>query len=160
VTISPEELSRLLDSHWGPLVAWVSSVPDAEDVVQQTFVALAGLHEAPENARAWLYKTAKNRAINAHKSALRRTARQRKASRPEQANLPTNTKAEISELKELLGRLSLEQREVIAAKIWGQFTFDEIAQMQGSSKATVWRNYNAAITSLRSIYGVTCEEKT
>ncbi len=155
--LPPEEISRLLDSHWGPLVAWVGPAPDAEDIVQQTFVKLAGLATAPDNPRAWLYKVAKNKAINANKSAQRRKARQQLVSKSERATVPVNSTAETSELKNFLQQLTTEQREVVAAKIWGQLTFDEIAVHLEISKATAWRIYNSAIESLRSFYDVTCE---
>lgn len=157
MSLSPEELSRLIDAHWGALIAWVGAAQDAEDVVQQAFVSLAGLVEAPDNPRAWLYKTAKNKAINAHKSSKRRLARQQLASKPERTAMPENSTAEISELQALLENLSQEQREIVVAKVWGQLTFDEIASIHGSSKATVWRIYNTAIELLRSLYGVTYE---
>ena len=157
MSLTPEELSRLIDSHWGPLVAWVGSKADAEDIVQQTFVALARLAQAPENPRAWLYKTAKNNSINAHKSKERRRNRQQLAAKPESVAAPTNSLAESAELKSFLTRLTLKQRQVVSAKIWGQLTFDEIAEHQGISKATAWRIYNTAIESLRSFYDVTCE---
>lgn len=157
MSLSPEEISRLLDSHWGPLVAWIGSTPDAEDVVQQTFVALAGLASAPDNPRAWLYKAAKNKAINAHKSTVRRRARQHLASKPEQIPAQASSTAEKSELRLFLAKLSREQREIVAGKIWGQLTFDEIAAHQGISKASAWRIYNTAIDALRSFYDVACE---
>jgi len=157
VSLTPEQLSRLLDSHWGPLLAWVGSTADAEDIVQQTFVALASLAQAPDNPRAWLYKVSKNKAVNAYKSSERRRARQRIASRPEQVAADANSTAEASELNSFLGQLTEEQRAVVAAKIWGQLTFDEIAVHQGISKATAWRIYKTAIESLRAIYDVSCE---
>jgi len=159
VSLSPEELAQLLDSHWGPLVAWVGSVADPEDIVQQTFVALAGLAAPPDNPRAWLYKTAKNKSINAHKSDQRRSVRQQIAAKPEQSEDLADLTAETAELKTFLNRLPQDQREIIAAKLWGEFSFDEIASMQGSSKATVWRTYKTAIETLRKIYGVTCETR-
>lgn len=154
MSLQPEEISQLLDSHWGALVAWIGATSDAEDIVQQTFVALAGLSEAPKNPRAWLYKTTKNKAINAHRSSKRRQARHQLVSKSERAAAPSNSEAEASELRSLLEKLTQEQREVVAAKLWGQLTFDEIADLQKSSKATVWRIYNSAIEALREIYGV------
>ena len=159
MSLQPEEISQLLDFHWGALVAWIGATPDAEDIVQQTFVALASLSEAPENPVAWLYRTAKNKAINTHRSSKRRLARHRLVSKPEQANVPVNSEAENSELRALIEKLTPEQREVVSARLWGQLTFDEIAVLHGSSKATVWRIYSTAIESLREIYGVSCEVK-
>lgn len=155
--ISPEELSQLIDSHWSALTAWVGSTPDAEDIVQQTFVALAGLSPKPDNPKAWLYKASKYQAINAHKASQRRTARQKLASKSERATTSESSTVETAELRDILRKLSQEQREIVAAKIWGQFTFEEIAAMQGISKATAWRTYNTAIETLRNIYGITCE---
>ena len=159
MSIQPEEISQLLDSHWGALVAWIGSTPDAEDIVQQTFVALAGLSEAPENPKAWLYRTAKNKAINTHKSSKRRLARHRLVSKSERATVAVNSEAENSELRELMEKLTQEQRAIVSARLWGQLTFDEIADLHGSSKATVWRIYSTAIQSLREFYGVSSEAK-
>lgn len=56
-------------------------------------------------------------------------------------------------------KLTQEQRAIVSARLWGQLTFDEIADLHGSSKATVWRIYSTAIQSLREFYGVSSEAK-
>lgn len=138
-------------------MAWVGSSPDAEDIVQHAFVSLAGLSRRPDNPRAWLYRAAKNRAINAHKSSQRRQRRQQLVSKPAQISSSNSCAAESSELRTFLVQLPEEQQQVVVARIWGQLTFDEIAKLQGSSKASIWRNYNSAVDTLRKIYGISCE---
>lgn len=157
MSLNPQELSQLIDDHWGPLTAWVGTRVDAEDIVQQTFIALAGLTKAPENPRAWLYRVAKNNAVNAAKSKKRRRRRQQNAAKNEHCASQANTTLEASELRSLLARLTEDQQEIVVAKIWGQLTFEEIAAHLGISKATAWRIYKSAIESLRSFYNVTCE---
>jgi RNA polymerase sigma-70 factor (ECF subfamily) len=62
-------------------------------------------------------------------------------------------------LAEKLSRLPDEQREVVVARIWGDLSFEEIARVLEKSQATVWRQYQAALMSLRELYGATCETK-
>ena len=159
--INPELLAELIDRHWGPLVVWVGRCGEsAEDVVQQAFVALAAKQPLPDDPVAWLYTVARNRAINARKQQERRQKRQHRAAKPEGVDLPVESSSEAAELLELLNQLSDQLHEIVVARIWGGFSFEEIATLVGSSKATVWRQFETALTTLREVYGVTCETET
>lgn len=175
--LGPDILSELIKRHWGPLLAWVgprnafcgyhdgefpvSGNAFAEDVVQQTFIKLASLDEPPGNVAAWLYTVSRNEARNETLYAQRRQRRQHRAAGQERVSDESVwASAEASELAETLSQLPDDLRQVVVAKIWGDLTFDEIANLLGCSKATVWRRYEAALNLLRKTYGVPCPTKT
>ena len=161
MTISATSLAELLDRHWGPLVAWVGPCNGAaEDVVQQAFIALSRETTVPAQPIAWLYKTSRNLACNERKQRTRRIRRHQVVARPEQQPCPLWQTQEAAELAERLGELPSDAREIVVARIWGELSFDEIAKLVHKSRATVWRHYNAALESLRDIYGVPCNTKT
>lgn len=161
MSVSPEFLSELIDRHWGPLIAWVGPhSTGAEDAVQQTFIKLAALKKTPDNVTGWLYKVSRNEARNQHLYSQRRRRRQRIVAKQEAVTESKWSSAEATELVGVLTELPDEMREIVVAKIWGELSFDEIAGLLGSSKATVWRRYDAAISILRKTYGVSCPTKT
>lgn len=160
MSISPEQLSNLLDRHWGPLLAWVGPCGGAaEDVVQQAFIALSGEFPSPRNPAAWLYATSRNLAINEKIQQERRLRRNEIAARSETQPAEIWKTNEAADLVEKLGRLSDQAREIVVAHIWGDLSFDEIASVLNLSRATIWRQYQLALTQLRNLYGVTCETK-
>ena len=57
-----------------------------------------------------------------------------------------------------LQRLSLEQREVIVARLWGELSFEDIAEMTGTSSSTAHRRYQAGLASLREELGISLSE--
>lgn len=159
--ISPQMLGQLLDLHWGELVAWVGPADAmAEDVVQQAFIALAGQREMPENPQAWLYRTTRNLWINQSKQESRRRARQREVARHERQPSSAERRGEAAELVLRLRDLPEPWRQVVVARLWGDFSFQEIASMLGKSRATVWRHYRDALQELRKHYGVPCPTRT
>lgn len=159
--LPPDMLSKAVQQHWGPLMAWVGVDSEvAEDVVQQTFMRLATLESPPDNLAAWLYTVSRNEARNQSLYAQRRRRRQRVAAVPESSTSDSVwASAEAAELSETLSRLPDELREVVVAKVWSDLTFDEIAILVDCSKATVWRRYESALGLLRKHYGVSCLTK-
>ena len=60
-------------------------------------------------------------------------------------------------IESALRRLPEEQREVLALKIWGGLTFDEVASQLGLSPNTAASRYRYALEALRSeLSAVTC----
>ena len=161
MTVSASEIARLIDQHWGALLIWVGTNDEAaEDIVQQAFVALAAEQNEPENAVGWLYRTSRNMAINEHKKRHRRERRHVKVARPEHEPCRLYETLEANELAEHILTLPPESREIVVARIWGELSFEEIANVTNSSRATVWRRYHAALDILREKYGVTTSGDT
>jgi RNA polymerase sigma-70 factor (ECF subfamily) len=147
--IAPEELSRLYRQHAGALRLFIRQFEADEDIVQDVFVKLAQQSEAPERILPWLYRVARNAALASARSNSRRRKREAKVHSPELWFAATDDRLDGVEATRLLAELSLEQREVIVARIWGGLTFEEVAQIAGCSLPAAHRRYQAGLTALR-----------
>lgn len=156
--LPPEQLSKLVQKQWGPLVAWLGPASWTEDVVQEAFIRLAAVDPPPDRPIAWLFRVARNLSLNESKANVRRQRRHAKASiDPPAANWDS---AETEEVVRFLNQLPSEQREVIVARLWGDLSFAEIAETLGRSPATVWRTFQTALDQLRTLYGLPTAEAT
>ena len=52
--------------------------------------------------------------------------------------------------------LPLEQREVLVARLWGGLTFEQIAELNGTSSSSTHRLYHAGLAALRERLRVSC----
>jgi RNA polymerase sigma-70 factor (ECF subfamily) len=160
--IGPEILTRLLDEHGAALVLYAQQWCDTpEDVVQDAFLALVRQPVLPDNAVGWLYRVARNGAINASRTIRRRAKRETAtAGRSEPwFHITLDDRLDAAEAARALRQLPIEERETIVARLWGGLSFDEIAQLSGSSSSTVHRWYQAGLNCLRERLGVECQKK-
>lgn len=132
----------------GPLIWFVSGIVgpdgDAGDVVQETFVrfAKAGRLEQP---RAWLYRTARNLALNQRRKRAREVrldGRDESVAEPADVEGVTpDTMAERLErhgfLRTVIGRLSERQRRLIEFKYVENLSYAEIAERTGLTVSNV-----------------------
>ena len=124
----------------------------AEDCVQEALVELAGLAARPENAKAWLYRVVRNRALNMVRSAQRRAGHEQWAARLRSDNGSGGSEAEAIEIADALGTLDDEIREVIVLRVWGRLTWEETAAVTGGSSSTMQRRYAEGLAALREIW--------
>jgi len=162
--IPPEQLSELVDSHWGTLVAWVSvgggeQRSMAEDIVQEAFIKLTLQDTVPDRPVAWLMTVSRRLAANHRLSASRRTVREQASSELRSRHggfsgtqSTAIAAAEVQEIRAALKTLRETERRVVIAKLWADLSWDEIAESLDCSRATVWRTYRRAINQLKSIY--------
>jgi RNA polymerase sigma-70 factor (ECF subfamily) len=137
-------------------VAWtlLRSRPDAEDAVQDVFLGLVRSRstlERIENLRAYLFGALRH-------AAARRAAR-REAARPlpeqpcEETSSPSPLDPELSDwLDRAVAELPAEQREVLALKIDGELTFEEVGAVVGVSPSTAASRYRYAVEKLRGLF--------
>jgi RNA polymerase sigma-70 factor (ECF subfamily) len=135
---------------------WVSSVADAEDVVQSAFVRFwRHQPDAGSEHHPLLYAAVRSSALDllrAHDRRIRRESDDRvgvlrgdepwfdpKIEQQEQAVTMQNA----------LSQLPTAQREVIVLKIWAELTFAQIAQALDESINTVASRYRYGIEGLR-----------
>jgi RNA polymerase sigma-70 factor, ECF subfamily len=129
---------------------------EAEDVLQETFIALLALSQTPENPEHYLFRALRNRALNYKRSLWRRLAREMESLRWFEKD-PEESPAEREAMR-CLARLPPEQREVIVLKIWWERTFQEIADLLDLSPNTVAGRYRYGLDKLRaSLKGKTYE---
>jgi RNA polymerase sigma-70 factor (ECF subfamily) len=158
----PDDFVRLMDSYGPPLLLYARQWCDApEDVVQEAFLKLVSLRQPPNKVVPWLYRVVRNAALDARKAALRRQRRESVAARslhwfvePEMDGL------DAAAAVEALQQLPAEEREVIVARLWGDLSFEEIAELAGCSASTAFRRYSAGLDALRKELGVPCPNRS
>lgn len=158
--MGPELLGELVDRHAAALVLYARQwCACPEDVVQTAFLKLVRLRTPPDTLLPWLYRVVRNGAIDASRSARRRTKYEAAAAdvAPQwfaPPDDPTGLDAQFA--ADALRKLPAETREIIVAHLWGGLTFEQVAQTLGSSAATCYRRYAAGLALLRQLLGAEC----
>jgi len=130
------------------ITAILGATSDAEDALQNVFVMLAeGRANRARNLRAYLFQSARREALQ----MLRR--RRREAPLPVTDCAGTSDQTDRVDWQQLLSVLPVDQREVIAMKVYEQMTFEEIAAIVGGSANTAASRYRYGIARLRSALG-------
>ena len=139
---------------------YVSSVQDAEDILQEAFVKYwknreMGLDEERQIAR--LYGCVRWVALDWLRKNGRRTKREDAAGNDPALNgedkwfsCPVEEQERAEATQTALGKLPEAQREVVALKIWGGLTFDAIGEALGISPNTAASRYRYALGALKS----------
>lgn len=122
---------------------------EAEDVLQETFMALMAKPEEPEEPWHYSLRTFRNRAFNHRRSLWRRLARELESLRWFEMS-PDESPQEKAAMRGL-ARLPTDQREVIVLKIWHHHTFDEIGRLLEISPNTVAGRYRYGLQKLKSL---------
>jgi RNA polymerase sigma-70 factor (ECF subfamily) len=100
---------------------------EAEDVVQETFLALLQLPDMPGDPEHYCLRAFRNRAHNYHRGLWRRLAREWESVRWFERD-PDHGGAEIEAMRRL-AQLPEAQREVIVLKIWHGLTFEAVGKL-------------------------------
>jgi RNA polymerase sigma-70 factor (ECF subfamily) len=120
---------------------------EAEDVLQETFLALMRRPEPPALPEHYCLRTFRNRALNYRRSLWRRLAREWESARwfePAAGESPAERGA-----MRCLALLPAEQREVIVLKIWHEYTFQDIGELLEISPNTAAGRYRYGLQKLR-----------
>jgi RNA polymerase sigma-70 factor, ECF subfamily len=121
---------------------------EAEDVLQETFVALAQLEFPPAKPEHYCVRTFRNRALNHRRSLWRRLTREWESLRWFEKT-PDETPAERT-ARRCLADLPVEQREVIVLKFWHGCTFEQIGGLLEISPHTAAGRYRYGLQKLKS----------
>jgi len=125
---------------------------EAEDVLQETFMALMQLTAAPSGKMPslpehYLIRSFRNRALNYKRTLWRRLTREFESVRWFEKSTDENP-AEKAAMK-CLAELPQEQRETIVLKIWNRLTFDEIGELLEISPNTVAGRYRYGLQKIK-----------
>ncbi len=160
--VGPQLLTRLLDEHGGALVLYAQQwCHTPEDVVQEALLSLMRQTSLPENLVGWLYRVVRNGAISAARRSTRRSRREA-AIAPRGEPWFTSSQGDrldAAKAAEALKQLPIEQRETIVARLWGGLSYQQIAELTGSSTSSTHRWYQAGLSALRERLGVRCPNK-
>lgn len=121
---------------------------EAEDVLQETFLALLQRAEPPEEPEHYCLRSFRNRALNHHRSLWRRLAREWESRRWFERS-EDETPHERAAMQ-ALARLPREQREVIVLKVWHEHTFEAIGRLLELSPNTAAGRYRYGMKKLRA----------
>jgi RNA polymerase sigma factor (sigma-70 family) len=143
----------LLDAHSGEvyrfLVATAGPV-DADDCFQETWIsamrAYPKLTDAG-NLRAWLFRIAKNKAVDAHRSRSRRPVPV--ASVPEAATGTDDFELEEPELWPAVRELPPKQRAAVYCRSVLGIPYDELAELLECSRDAARRSVHEGLKQLR-----------
>jgi RNA polymerase sigma factor (sigma-70 family) len=156
--LAAAELAGLIRAHAATLRLWVRGRCNApDDVVQEAFCRLAVENPPPDNAVAWLYRVCRNLAENERRSAQRRRKREEITARSESSSGGSDP-LELAETLAAVEQLEPELRDVLVARIWGQLSLEQIAQLCGISTSTAFRRYEAALRQLRTMLHAAVED--
>lgn len=120
---------------------------EAEDVLQETFVALTQLPCSPAKPEHYCVRSFRNRALNHRRTLWRRLAREWESLRWFEKS-PEETPAEQAAMS-CLAKLPVEQREVIVLKIWHGCTFEEIGGLLAISPNTAAGRYRYGLQKIK-----------
>jgi len=120
---------------------------EAEDVVQETFLALMQNDGPPANPAHYCVRSFRNRALNYRRSLWRRLTRELEAHHWFERS-PDASATEHAAMKQLT-ELPVEQREVIVLKIWHDCTFEEIGDLLKISPHTAAGRYRYGLQKLK-----------
>ncbi len=141
----PAEFTALYDRYFRPIYRYlysrVGSVPEAEDLTAQTF--LAALEALPRYRQrgylsAWLFTIARNKARDYYRS--RKPDASLEENRPDKADDPLAQvirSDQVERLAEIVSRLDEEEQELIRLRCVADLSFAEIGVSLGRKEGTV-----------------------
>jgi RNA polymerase sigma-70 factor (ECF subfamily) len=121
---------------------------EAEDVLQDTFLALMQKPATPREPEHYCLRSFRNRALNYKRSLWRRLTRELESQRwfEKSAAESPEERAAMRGLAEL----PVEQREVVVLKIWNQYTFEEISGLLDISPNTAAGRYRYGLQKIKA----------
>jgi RNA polymerase sigma-70 factor (ECF subfamily) len=135
------------------LTARLGNAADGEEAFQETFIRLHKSilsYDPEQNALAWVFTIARNAAVD----HARRWRRRRSVPLGEGETLvaPTSEASLIArdELRELVARLSRDDRELLESRFLGDESFDEIAGRRGLSTANARQRFSRLLKRLKA----------
>jgi RNA polymerase sigma-70 factor, ECF subfamily len=121
---------------------------EAEDVVQETFIALMQKAEMPREPEHYCLRSFRNRALNYKRSLWRRLTRELESTRWFEKTEGESPAERIA--MQQLAELPPEQREVIVLKIWNRCTFEEIGELLEISPNTAAGRYRYGLQKIKA----------
>ncbi len=156
-----ELVGQLLDQHGAALALYAAQwSPSPDDCVQEALIELARTRPLPDQPVAWVYRVVKCRALNSARAQRRRTEREQEAWTSRLTSLDAKSEVERAELLDALNQLTVELREIVVLKVWGNLTFAEIAVVVECSTSTIHRQYQTALETLREKWTAPCPVTT
>lgn len=155
-----DAFARLYLDHRAPVYRYLRArcgPEDAADLTAETFEralrAVGRYRSGQAGFRAWLFRIARNAAIDHHRRASR--TRPTEATRHEpSAESVFVAREDVAELSRALECLTGDQREAIALRYGAGLTAREIGLVLDRSEAAAQKLVSRGLTALKEVYGV------
>jgi RNA polymerase sigma-70 factor, ECF subfamily len=148
---SPHWSQKLYETKAAELVLYGRALglshAEAEDVLQETFVALMQQGRPPAKLEHYCVRSFRNRVLNYRRSLWRRLTRELESWRWFERTTDESPAERVA--MRCLADLPLEQREVIVLKIWHRRTFDEIGELLEISPNTAAGRYRYGLQKMK-----------
>lgn len=138
----------------GFLTGYLHDADLARDVAQEVFLRLVKkpprrLHQG--SLKAWLFRVARNVAADVKRKRRREVGIATTTVPEGWVDAAAWARLPAQDVAVLLGQLSDEFREVVALRIYGDLTFEEISEQCGIPKGTALWRMRRAMQILRSV---------
>lgn len=151
-----DRISAVVESHAPDLLAFfmrrVATAEDAADLLGEVLLVIwrrAGSIPADdEEARMWMFGIARNLLTTHSRTTRRRSALQDKL-RGQLREQVVDTAGHNPDVRDLLGRLSATDQEIIRLTYWDGFTQKQASQLLGIPEGTLRSRHHRARESLR-----------
>lgn len=161
--IDGQRIGELVDAHGAALALYARQWCRApEDALQEALIELLRQSPVPDHPVAWLYKTVRRRAMNLARAERRRAKHHRQAGEQRKPwFLPTDgVLGEPIDVEALLKRLPPLEREIVVARVWGELSYAQIAELVDLSTSSVHRRYQRALVELERIMNNQLEDSS
>lgn len=122
-----------------------------DDALQEALIDLARRDTLPDNLLSWMYRVVKNKAMNQARADRRRFSHQAVVGLANDSWFeedPSNS-LDAKEVAEWIRELSPLEREIVTSRIWGDLTFEQIAELTDTSASTAFRLFTKSVEQFR-----------
>ncbi|MBP3950961.1 RNA polymerase sigma factor [Bacillus suaedae] len=130
------------------------------DITQEIFVnvlkSIVNYDAKKASFRTWLYKVASNRLVDYYRSRSYKDERMVESidefeiEDESDFTLSFEYKEEVEQLTDLVNQLDAASQHIMRLKLFGEYTFLEIAQIEGIPESTVKTKYYVALKQIRN----------
>lgn len=155
--------NRLVSKYYKEMVAFMYKQTLDEqlslDLTQEVFIAvlksIAHYDEKKGSFRTWLYKVATNRLVDYYRSRKFKELQRVEPidaydlEDPQDWTVSLEYREEVEKVTALINQLDAVTQQVMRLKLFGEYTFQEIAHMANIPESTVKTKYYAALKRIR-----------
>lgn len=125
------------------------ALPILEDAVQDAFIELAKQSTEPHEVLGWLVRVTRNRILDSIRAESRRQRREFAHGEQRWFTEPASTQeVDTEQLTGVLEALDELPRQIITMHVWGEMTFEAIAEVLQISSSSAHRHYHHALSVL------------